>query len=155
MMPKRELRSEANVLEIIHCDPFCLETSNTLCSPSCPPSWPPESCQFVRTEEFFWVWSLWKQLQGLCFSRDSETCRRTQHQRVASTGSFQCTIWSLIKQNRRSCDSQKGLSGLRDVRQENGKSSGLCAKVWYGWISLQIKRAGWEEVLWMTQKSLA
>lgn len=49
-LPNRELRREANVLEIIHCDPFCLETSNTLCSPSSPSSlWPPEPCQFVRT----------------------------------------------------------------------------------------------------------
>lgn len=39
-------------------------------------------------------------------------------------------------ESRRSCDSQKGLSGLRDVRQEYGKSSGLCGKVWYGWAPL-------------------
>lgn len=47
--PNRELRREANVLEIIPCDPFCPETSPTWWSPSCLPFWPPESCQFVRT----------------------------------------------------------------------------------------------------------
>lgn len=107
------------------------------------------------SEGFCWVWSLWKQLWWLCFSRDNETCRRTQHQRGASTGSCQCTVWSLIKQNRRSCDSQKDLSGLRDVRQEHEKSSGLCEKVWYRWTPWQTGKAGREEILWMTQNSLA
>lgn len=85
-------------------------------------------------------------MQGLYFSRDSETCR-TQHQRVANSSGCGCTIWSLIKQSRRNCNSQEGLSGLRDVMQECGKSSRLYGKVWDGWAPSQVGRVGWEEML--------
>lgn len=154
--PNGGLKREANVLKISHHNLFCLETSYTWFSPLCPPFWLPESRHFLITgfclRVFVVFWSLWEQVQGLCFSRDNETCRRTQRQRVANSSGCWCTTWSLVKQSRSSYSSQEGLSGSKDVRQERGKSSGLYGKVWDRWAPLQAEKIGWEEMLWMTQR---
>lgn len=151
--PSRELRREANVLKIIGCDPFCLETRDTWCFPSCPP----ESCQFVRTAFYLRAFAGFGICESNCKGFASpgivklvEVSIREEPPLVAVSAQFEAhqTKHKELWQPKRSL-------WVRVVRQEYGKSSWLCEKVWFGWIPSQIGRAGWEEILWMAQNNLA